>query len=176
MADTKISALPSGSPALNTDLFPSARGGSNYSLTGQNISDLTVSNFTTGVLTWTPAITFGSNSTGIVYGYQSGTWVKTGSMILLEATIFLTSKGTSTGAMQITNLPFTFSSDNARFSLGTIRAGFMQSLTQAMAIAGKQGTTTIDVTTWNASGIIAVMDTNATDGSHLFISMACIAA
>jgi len=33
MADTKISGLASGSPAVGTDVFPIARGGANYKLT-----------------------------------------------------------------------------------------------------------------------------------------------
>lgn len=40
MADTKISALASGSPAQSADLLPIARSGANFSLTAQDIADL----------------------------------------------------------------------------------------------------------------------------------------
>jgi hypothetical protein len=39
MSNTKISALPAGSPALSTDLLPIARSGANASLSMQNVLD-----------------------------------------------------------------------------------------------------------------------------------------
>ena len=58
MADTKISALPSGAPALGTDETVIARGGANYKLTVANIAGylgtpITVANGGTGVTTST---------------------------------------------------------------------------------------------------------------------------
>ena len=58
MADTKISALPSGAPALATDETVIARGGANYKLTVANIAGylgtpITVANGGTGVTTST---------------------------------------------------------------------------------------------------------------------------
>lgn len=41
MADTKISSLPSGSAAQNTDLIPIARGGNNFAITVAAIAALT---------------------------------------------------------------------------------------------------------------------------------------
>lgn len=58
MADTKISALASGAPALGTDETVIARGGANYKLTVANIAGylgtpITVANGGTGVTTST---------------------------------------------------------------------------------------------------------------------------
>jgi len=58
MADTKISALPSGAPAQATDETVIARGGANYKLTVANIAGylgtpITVANGGTGVTTST---------------------------------------------------------------------------------------------------------------------------
>lgn len=175
MADTKISALPSGSPALNTDLFPIARGGSNYSLTGQNISDLTVSNFTNGVLSWTPVITFGNASVGITYSSQSGTWTRVSNIVLLEAVMILTSKGSSTGTMRITGLPISFPTTNGEFAVGSIRSGFLTGLSGGLGISGSNGTSSLDVYQWSATGITGVADTNVTNTSTFFISLTCFA-
>jgi hypothetical protein len=54
---------------------------------------------------WTPALTFGGSSTGITYSVQSGTYAQIGKMVLAEAHITLTSKGTATGVANITGLP-----------------------------------------------------------------------
>ena len=53
MADTKISALPSGAPALATDETVIARGGANYKLTGTNLLGLVTSTANTFTATQT---------------------------------------------------------------------------------------------------------------------------
>jgi len=69
MADTKISALPSGAPALATDETVIARAGSNYKLTVANIagylgSPITVANGGTGQSSYTDGQLLIGNSTG----------------------------------------------------------------------------------------------------------------
>ena len=59
---------------------------------------------TTG--TWTPILSTASGS-GIVYGNQVGTYVKVGSLVMLSARLALTSKGTASGALYISNFPYT---------------------------------------------------------------------
>ena len=53
MADTKISALPSGAPALAGDEYVIARGGANYKLTGTNLLGLVTSTANTFTATQT---------------------------------------------------------------------------------------------------------------------------
>jgi hypothetical protein len=58
--------------------------------------------------TWTPSITFGGTSTGVTYSStRIGRYTKIGRIVTLAASIALTSKGSSTGNVQITGLPFT---------------------------------------------------------------------
>jgi hypothetical protein len=69
MADTKISALPSGAPALATDETVIARAGANYKLTVANItgylgSPITVANGGTGQSSYTDGQLLIGNSTG----------------------------------------------------------------------------------------------------------------
>lgn len=55
---------------------------------------------------WTPALAFGGGTTGITYGSRSGSYTKIGRVVVLQFTIVLTSKGSSTGAAAVTGSPF----------------------------------------------------------------------
>ena len=71
--------------------------------------------------TWTPALNFGGATTGITYSVQVGTYTKIGRIVLLAATIVLSSKGTATGSATITGLPFTsLTNANSHFYAGTV--------------------------------------------------------
>lgn len=58
--------------------------------------------------TFTPAITFGGGNTGITYNASStgGTYTKIGKKVFYNLVVVLTSKGSSTGVIRITGLPF----------------------------------------------------------------------
>lgn len=60
--------------------------------------------------TWTPAIRFGSASTGITYSTQVGTYTRVGNIVTAKCRIILTSKGTSVGSLDMTGLPYAASS------------------------------------------------------------------
>lgn len=60
-------------------------------------------NYTDG--SWTPALSFGGASTGITYSVQQGFYRKLGELLVAEARITLTSKGSSTGIAVVTGLP-----------------------------------------------------------------------
>jgi len=62
--------------------------------------------------TFTPAITFGGAAVGVTYSAQTGTWTRVGGLILFRAQITLTSKGSSTGNLAVTSLPFTASASS----------------------------------------------------------------
>ena len=66
MADTKISALTSGTPALSTDQIPIARGSGNYSLTPSDIVAAAYKG-TWNASTNTPTLTSSVGSTGNYY-------------------------------------------------------------------------------------------------------------
>jgi hypothetical protein len=68
MADTKISALSSGAPAVGTDEYVIARSGANYKLTGTNLLTLVTSTANT----FTAAQTFASGDLKMT-GSSSGT-------------------------------------------------------------------------------------------------------
>jgi hypothetical protein len=57
--------------------------------------------------TWTPAVTFGGGATGVTYGsFNTGTYTKIGRIVTVVGNLDLTSKGSSTGNISITGLPF----------------------------------------------------------------------
>lgn len=55
---------------------------------------------------FTPVVAFGGASVGITYGTQLGRYLRVGNMVNFTIMITLTSKGSSTGTMTITGLPF----------------------------------------------------------------------
>jgi hypothetical protein len=57
--------------------------------------------------TWTPGISFGGASVGVTYTLQSGSYQIFGNAVLLSGTFTLSSKGSSTGTINITGFPFT---------------------------------------------------------------------
>jgi hypothetical protein len=57
--------------------------------------------------TWTPGLSFGGGTTGITYSSQTGTYTKIGDRVLWACRFILSNKGSSSGAAQLTGLPFT---------------------------------------------------------------------
>jgi hypothetical protein len=57
--------------------------------------------------TWTPALSFGFATTGITYSVQSGGYVKVGGQVTVWARLALSNRGSATGAVRVTGLPFT---------------------------------------------------------------------
>ena len=58
--------------------------------------------------TWTPTVAFGGASVGVTYtATRQGTYTKVGRAVTIQCQMVLTSKGSSTGAMSVTGLPFT---------------------------------------------------------------------
>jgi hypothetical protein len=57
--------------------------------------------------TWTMGLAFGGASVDIVYGNQTAYYTKIGRQVTVNGYMYLTNKGTSTGAATITGLPFT---------------------------------------------------------------------
>jgi hypothetical protein len=56
--------------------------------------------------TFTPVLTFGGGSTGITYSERSGAYFRNKKTITFDLSIYLTNRGSSTGIMAITGLPF----------------------------------------------------------------------
>jgi hypothetical protein len=172
MADTKISALPSGAPALATDETVIARGGANYKLTVANIAAYigsgggtvtsvsgtgTVSGLTlTGTVTTSGNLTLGgtlsvnlaTSVTGTLPVANGGTGTSTGSLVNCTAD--------GTNAVGYRNVPRSGSAKTGSYSLATGDVGeFIE--------VGSGGSVTIPDATFALGDVVSIF--NNTSGS-----------
>jgi hypothetical protein len=66
----------------------------------------------TNTTPWTPTVTFGGASVGIVYGVQLGWYTQVGDIVTAYFNVTLVNKGTSVGTMAIASLPVTTGASN----------------------------------------------------------------
>lgn len=90
---------------------------------------------------WTPGLAFGGLAVGVTYYVQVGYYTKVGNIVHLSGFIFLSSKGTSTGSLTITGLPFTVVNNNAGFSTANLRTSKVLFVNQMMANVVTNSTT-----------------------------------
>jgi len=100
--------------------------------------------------TWTPVIAFGGGSTGVTYGSQQGNYTKVGNRIFISGRIGLTSKGSSTGAVTITGLPFT--SANTVYNSMSIAGFELASITGSLQAYNAPNTSTVSEITYLGTG------------------------
>lgn len=115
--------------------------------------------------TFTPGITFGGGSTGITYTTQTGDYTKIGRMVVGSIQVTLSAKGSSTGVMAITGLPFATAGNNYANPIG-YAAGF-SGLTGALSTISASGVTTLTLYQSAAASYAAIQDTAATNTSQI---------
>lgn len=117
--------------------------------------------------TWTPALLFGGGSTGITYSVQEGLYTRVGRQVTLTGRIFLTNKGSSTGIVTVTGVPFS-GGTNYPAQIVDASDGFL-GLTVPLyfVIAGN----TLYLSTQGATGRASVTNTSFTNTSDLRFSM-----
>jgi hypothetical protein len=114
----------SGTPTLKTTItndgylrMAASTGGIQFN--GDTASANALDDYEEG--TWTMGISFGGASVGVTYASNTGSYTKIGRQVTVTGAIFLTSKGSSTGAATITGLPFTVGNSNANYSASALR-------------------------------------------------------
>lgn len=121
--------------------------------------------------TFTPALKFGGNSTGLTYTTQEGAYVKVGQMVTVTIRLVLSAKGSSTGSATITGLPFAL----AAF-YGGLTVHYFDNLNSAVsdvkAYIGSSGTTVNLVTVAAAGGtaVVNMANTTVTNTTTLILS------
>lgn len=123
--------------------------------------------------TWTPALNFGGATTGITYSIQAGSYIRIGKMVLAEATIILSSKGTATGAAAIAGLPFASAGGAARYWTASMYWRSMAAngySIMALLSAGGETTMTLYVSTASATTGGAT-DVNFGNSSEIILTM-----
>ena len=107
---------------------------------------------------FTPGITFGGAAVGVTYGSQVGRYTRIGERVFFNLQIILTSKGSSTGVIAITGLPYTSNSNNVSpcsIRLNAVTAGLANVMlyglvgasTSSVQLAKSDGATSLTVLT-----------------------------
>jgi hypothetical protein len=89
-------------------------GGIDFSATSNSAGTMTselLNDYEEG--TWTPTLTSDTSPSGVTYSGRVGKYTKIGRVVHIEFVIGLTSKGTGTGDVFISGLPFTVANDMA---------------------------------------------------------------
>jgi len=122
--------------------------------------------------TWTPGISFGLGTTGITYSAQLATYTKIGRVVVVTGRVVLSNKGSSTGTMRITGLPFTIGVGNQNFGVGgpcSFYSAFGARVAAGVIVQGVPNQTHFDLTTPNAAtgATLVLNDTDATNTSQV---------
>ncbi len=124
--------------------------------------------------TWTPVIAFGGASAGVTYLSQSGTVLKIGRFVIAVGRISLSSKGSSTGPVSITGLPYTNSASIPGSSVG-FRSNYV-GLTGDLNALVVSGAASILLYQATATGQSAITDANISNNLDTSVTAIYIAA
>ena len=121
--------------------------------------------------TWTPSVAFGGGSSGVTYSVRSAGYIVTGNLVHVWGRILLTSKGSSTGSMTITGLPFAIGN-----TLGTRGAGSVgffsngSSLPAGLNLGFNGGGSVMNVRGFNTGGSADVTNANVANNTEIQFS------
>jgi hypothetical protein len=102
--------------------------------------------------TWTPGIAFDGNSVGVTYLVREASYTKIARQVTATGVFVLTSKGSSTGQVTITGLPFSIPNELNKFSSASVRCIGVSFANQFQA-EGVINTTTILLSETTEAGI-----------------------
>lgn len=103
--------------------------------------------------TWTMGISFGGASVGVTTSANTGTYTKIGRQVTVNGLLTLTSKGSSTGSVNITGLPFAIANTSSNYSSATMRLSGVTFANQFQAY-GAIGLTTIAIDEITEAGVV----------------------
>lgn len=120
--------------------------------------------------TWTMGIAFGGGTTGITYTVNTGRYIKVGKSVTVTGLLLLSNKGSSTGAAQISGLPYTIGAGNPSQSAAAVRLTNITFIGQYHAV-GDVGATTVALGADTELGVgSGLTDTNFANNSLIQIS------
>ncbi len=119
--------------------------------------------------TWTMGVSFGGGSTGVTYSDRTGTYTKIGRKVTVNGYIYISNKGTSTGNVDITGLPFAQASGTSNFSAGGL---YLVNITFAnqFTLIGLGGTSLQIYEITEAGAATRLTDADFSNGSEVLIS------
>lgn len=122
------------------------------------------------VTAWTPALKFGGNAVDMTYTHQAGLYIKIGRQVAITGYFLLSSKGTSTGNVTITGLPFACKNANGAYAPVTYR---LINVTFTDVYQGRieKGTTTMNMNEVTNGGVeTALTNADFANNSNVLIS------
>jgi hypothetical protein len=120
--------------------------------------------------TWTMGISFGGASVGVTTSSNTGTYTKIGRKVTVNGILVLSNKGTSTGVVRLTGLPFTPINLDAFYSSISIRVSNVSSNGYIQGY-GEVGLNTIRIESVNLLGSRSdLFDNNFINTSDVMIS------
>jgi hypothetical protein len=155
-----LSSANGYSTALGNSAVPQSGTGITFPATQSASSDAnTLDDYEEG--TWTPGVTFSGGTTGLTYASQNGSYVKIGRFVYASFNLQLSNKGSSSGSVQVTGLPFTVSS-SVGFGICTANTFSLNSTIQTV-LQITNGGTVMDLKSGGTDSSLANTDfTNST--------------
>ncbi len=121
--------------------------------------------------TWTMGISFGGASVGVSYSINTGTYTKIGRQVTVNGYLALTSKGSSTGNVKITGLPFTIANATGNYCASTFWLADITFTNQFQGY-GNVNETTIDMREITSLGTeSSLIDTDFANNSRLMVNL-----
>jgi hypothetical protein len=122
---------------------------------------------------WTPGISFGNGTTGITYNASTaGFYRKVGSLVMLTGYVQLSNKGSSTGIVRVTGLPFTSNGGTGEQGDFGFSLGYTANLTYTnqLVIYGGGGTACLIITLNSGSTPTSLTDTAFANNTLLVLN------
>ena len=128
-----------------------------------------IDNFGDQGVAWTPGISFGGGVTGITYGAQFGRYTKVRNIVTVLGRVTLTNKGSSTGVMRVTGLPFAIVGTTDALAAGGPLTSYsnMAGLVGHPVVQGEIGTTTMVVHGDSATDIVNLSESSCTNTTSI---------
>jgi len=120
--------------------------------------------------TWTMGVSFGGASVGVAYTVNTGSYVKIGRQVTVNGYLLLTSKGSSTGLVYLTGLPFTVGNTTGNFGAASM---WFNNITFASQFQGRinQNQTYIELEEITVLGVASnLTDADFANNSAIMIS------
>jgi hypothetical protein len=133
------------------------------------VSTVTVPNLSNPATTFTPGLTFGGGATGMAFTTRQGVYRKIGDTVFFQIYLFLSAKGSSTGAALVTGLPFTQATPPTYTPLSLYLSG-MSSLSGAMMALVQASTQTVSLYQLGTGGPTSLTHANFGNTSEVIVA------
>lgn len=125
---------------------------------------------------WTPTLAFGGGSTGITYNARAGRYTRIGDMVVATCYIYLSSKGSSTGAVTITGLPVTAANVSSVHYAVSVYANALTGVSGALMGYVLSNTSVVSLSFLGTGTATALNDTHVQNTSDILVTATYLAA